>query len=432
MELMEKLTILTDSAKYDVACTSSGVNRPGTPGGVGNAVAAGICHTFASDGRCVSLLKVLQSNICEYDCAYCVNRRSNDIPRAAFTGKELADLTIAFYRRNYIEGLFLSSAVTHSPDATMDCMVQTLSLLRGQYGFRGYIHAKAIPGSSPDAIHRLGLLADRMSVNIELPSERSLTLLAPRKTRRAILAPMTQIKRTDEPRFVPAGQATQLIIGASPETDYHILRLADGLYDRFGMRRVFYSAYIPIAESSLLPALTAPPLLREHRLYQADFLLRQYDFGVDEILSESAPSLNPYVDPKCNWALCNPHRFPMDVNSVPKADLLRIPGIGPRSVERILIARRHTRLTTDDLKRLGVVMKRARHFIITADCPTGPHVSREAVVRALMDPSVKNVGMEQLSMFPGRMGSAALPGFADAPAWPIAIEEAVACLKAAL
>jgi len=435
---MEKLTILTDSAKYDVACTSSGVDRPGKSGSVGSAVAAGICHTFASDGRCVSLLKVLMSNICEYDCVYCVNRRSNDVPRAAFTAQELADLTIAFYRRNYIEGLFLSSAVTHSPDVTMERMVQTLALLRGQYGFRGYIHAKALPGASPELINRLGLLADRISINIELPSELSLNRLAPHKTRRAILGPMGQITQNigekgekREKKFAPAGQATQLIIGASPETDYQILRLADGLYNRYRMRRVFYSAYVPVVENSLLPVLSAPPLLREHRLYQADFLMRFYDFAVDEILSESAPSLSPYLDPKCNWALCNPQRFPMDVNRVSKLDLLRIPGIGPRSAERILVARRHTRLTTADLKRLGVVLNRAQHFIITADCTTGPDANCEAVIRALMDPGVRNVGIEQLSMFSGQTGPAALPGFADAHGWPTAIEEAVACLKSA-
>ena len=297
MDVLEKLTILTDSAKYDVACTSSGSERPGGETGLGSTVAAGLCHAFAADGRCISLLKVLLSNCCVYDCKYCVNRVTNDVPRAAFTPRELADLTIGFYRRNYIEGLFLSSAVLRSPDYTMEQMIGVLELLRGEYRFRGYIHAKAIPGADPALVARLGLLADRISINIELPSERSLSLLAPDKSKRAILAPMKQVSQSvtqskaelmryrKAPQFAPAGQSTQMIIGASPETDYQILRLTEGLYQKYSLKRVFFSAYIPVAEDSLLPALdTKPPLLREHRLYQADWLLRFYQFSASEIL----------------------------------------------------------------------------------------------------------------------------------------------------
>jgi putative DNA modification/repair radical SAM protein len=463
MDLYDKLTILADSAKYDAACTSSGSSRSAKPGGIGNTAAAGICHSFSADGRCISLLKVLLGNACAYDCRYCVNRRSADGPRAAFTPGELAELTIAFYRRNYIEGLFLSSAVLRSPDYTMERMIDTLTILRGRYNFNGYIHAKAIPGASPEAVHSLGLLADRLSVNIELPSEASLTRFAPDKSRAGILEPMAQITRTSEqslieskamslarisppretPRFAPAGQSTQMIIGATPETDRSIMRLASGLYRRYRLRRVFYSAYIPVAESGDLPALdTPPPLLREHRLYQADFLMRLYGFDTEEILPEDAPSLNAYIDPKCSWALRNPDRFPLDVNRAELHELLRVPGIGPKSAERIMIARRQTRLTADDLRRLGVVLKRARYFIQTADAGSTPRMSREDTVRALLDPNAGRFGFEQLSMFDsidraaiadgGSVCRLRLPGSGDVPALRDAVEEAVACLTSTI
>ena len=314
--LMEKLTILADSAKYDVACTSSGASRAAKAGSMGSCYAPGCCHAFTADGRCVSLLKVLMTNCCAFDGSYCVNRRSNDAPRATFSPRELAELTIEFYRRNYIEGLFLSSAVLVSPDYTTERMLKTLRLLRNEYHFGGYIHAKAIPGTSPELLEQLGFLADRLSVNVELPSESSLKLLAPDKGRHSIFRPMKQIAvegaaNREEltlyrkaPRFAPAGQSTQMIVGASPETDHHILKLTEGMYQKYSLKRVFYSAYIPVAEDTRLPALdTKPPLLREHRLYQADWLLRFYQFKADEILDADHPNFNPYLDPKCNWAV---------------------------------------------------------------------------------------------------------------------------------
>ena len=450
MDLMQKLTILADSAKYDVACTSSGSDRPG-PGnagsgkGMGSTVPAGCCHTFTADGRCVSLLKVLLTNVCVYDCSYCVNRVSNDVPRAAFTPEELSELTIQFYRRNYIEGLFLSSGVIHSPDHTMELMVRALELLRYRHDFWGYIHAKAIPGASPALLHRLGLVADRLSVNIELPSERSLQSLAPDKTRSAILKPMLQIaghlenSRTEMVQyrhakpFAPAGQSTQMIIGASPDSDYQIIRLASGLYQKYKLRRVFYSAYVPVADNPNLPSLlTKPPLLREHRLYQADFLLRQYRFSAEEILSEQHPTLNPYVDPKCNWALNHMEQFPVDVNSVPLERLLRVPGIGPKSAERIVIARKTGRLTTQGLKRIGVVLKRARFFILTEDMPAGFRLRRETMARALIDPAVFSFGAEQMSLFQENGLPSGLPQITDAPNVTSAVEGAIACLAQSL
>ena len=411
MDLMEKLTILADSAKYDVACTSSGVDRAGDKTGLGSTVAAGICHAFSADGRCVSLLKVLMTNVCQYDCAYCVNRRSNDVPRAAFTPRELAELTIGFYRRNYIEGLFLSSAVLKSPDYTMEQMIRALELLRGEYRFRGYIHAKAIPGADAALVHRLGLLADRLSVNIELPSERSLAALAPDKTKRAILAPMAQVrdgvaagrelvKYKGAPRFAPAGQSTQMIVGASPERDVDILRLTQGLYRKYQLKRVFFSAYIPVAENALLPALgTKPPLLREHRLYQADWLLRFYGFDAAEILDDAHPSLDPYLDPKCNWALNNLELFPVDVNRCEYEMLLRVPGIGVKSALRIRLARRTARLRLEDLKKLGVVLKRAQFFITCEGYSGAVHQSRTRMASALLAPDVFDGGAQQLSLF---------------------------------
>ena len=376
MDLAEKLEILADSAKYDVACTSSGVDRPGRHGALGSSAAAGICHAFTADGRCVSLLKVLYSNMCSYDCSYCVNRRSNDRPRATFTPRELAELTIGFYRRNYIEGLFLSSAVLGTPDRTMELMIEALRILREEYHFNGYIHAKTIPGADPMLVERIGRLADRLSVNIELPSETSLTTLAPDKKKTAILRPMGQIAvqsaqskkemvlyRGAKP-FAPAGQSTQMIIGATPETDRHIMDLTEGLYRKYSLKRVFYSAYLPVVEDRRLPALhTAPPLLREHRLYQADWLLRFYGFRAEELLDEQHPDFNPLVDPKCHWAIGHLEQFPLEIMNAEYETLLRVPGIGPISARRIVSARRHGTLRFEDLKKLGVVLKRAQFFI---------------------------------------------------------------------
>ncbi|MDR0898716.1 MAG: putative DNA modification/repair radical SAM protein [Oscillospiraceae bacterium] len=428
MDILGKLTLLADSAKYDAACTSSGAARRPVPrGGIGNTAPCGICHSFSADGRCITLLKVLMTNACVYDCQYCVNRASHDTPRTAFTPEELSELTIQFYRRNYIEGLFLSSGVLKNADYTMERMIKTVELLRHRHRFGGYIHAKAIPGASPALVEKMGLLVDRMSINIELPSEGSLNRLAPDKSRRAILRPMAQISQGQAesahelmryqhaPRFAPAGQSTQMIIGASPESDYQIVRLAAGLYQQYGLKRVFYSAYIPVSDSSLLPSPeTRPPLLREHRLYQADWLLRMYHFQPEEILSEAAPSLHPYIDPKCNWALHHPEAFPVDVNTAPGHALLRVPGIGPKSVPRILTARRESRLTLGALQKLGVVTKRAQFFICAADLPRGVRAGRETTLRALVDPGAVAFGTEQLSLFPTLAG---LPAPEEAMAW---------------
>ena len=378
MDLLEKLTVLTDAAKYDAACTSSGVRRGFQPGKIGNTTSsiAGCCHSFSADGRCITLLKVLMTNSCVYDCRYCVNRRSNDTRRAAFTPKELAELTIQFYRRNYIEGLFLSSGVLRSPDYTTEQIIESMRILREDYGFNGYIHAKAIPGTSPELVYRLGLLADRLSVNIELPSEQGLRSLAPDKSRSAILRPMGLIrdqarqskseltKYKHAPAFAPAGQSTQLIVGATQDTDRHILHLTESLYAKYRLKRVFYSAYVPIVESSLLPSLdTKPPLLREHRLYQADWLLRFYGFRAEELLDEQHPDFNPRIDPKCFWAICHPEQFPVEIMRAEYETLLRVPGIGPVSARRIVSARRVSHLRYEDLSRLGVVLKRAQFFI---------------------------------------------------------------------
>ncbi len=376
MNEFDKLKILTDAAKYDVACTSSGVDRPGEKGKIGNAVAAGICHSFAGDGRCISLLKVLMSNDCAYDCTYCASRRSNETERATFEPDELCRLMINFYRRNYIEGLFLSSAVIKNPDHTCELMLAVLKKVREEYNFNGYIHCKAIPGASPQLIEKLGMYADRMSVNIEMPSQKSLGELAPQKSKDSILKPMKQIscgikenttdlvKYKSAPKFVPAGQSTQMIIGASPESDVQILRLTEGLYNKYSLKRVFFSAYIPIITDKKLPALnTPPPLLREHRLYQADWLLRFYQFKAEEILDDEHPDFNPLLDPKCNWAINHMEQFPMEVNRAPYNMLLRVPGIGVKSAQRIVQARKYAVLDVEALKKLGVVLKRARFFI---------------------------------------------------------------------
>ncbi|MDO5292410.1 MAG: putative DNA modification/repair radical SAM protein [bacterium] len=424
MSIEEKLSILSDAAKYDVACTSSGVDRKGNSDGIGSAAACGICHTFSQDGRCVSLLKILFTNECIFDCKYCVNRKSNDVKRASFTPQEVCDLTMEFYRRNYIEGLFLSSGILVSPDYTMELIYKTLILLRYQYKFNGYIHVKAIPGADPNLINKAGWLADRMSINLELPTSEGLKELAPHKNRKNILKPMKQIQLgihenkgkslplngqsgiigldgnilsssvstiskpsmlmdgvdqnydnplalvnrkqnfTKKTKFVPAGQSTQMIIGATPETDYQILSVTDSLYKKFDLKRVFYSAYVPINEDKLLPSLEAkPPLLREHRLYQADWLLRFYGFEANEILNDENPYFNVLLDPKCNWALKHLEQFPVEINHADYYTLLRVPGIGVNSARRIVRARKMAMLTFDDLKKIGVVLKRALYFI---------------------------------------------------------------------
>lgn len=410
LEIEKKLEILSDAAKYDVACTSSGVERKGNREGMGNATHCGICHSFAADGRCISLLKVLMTNECIYDCKYCINRRSNDTVRTSFTPQELCGLTIQFYRRNYIEGLFLSSGIRRSPDETMEQIYRVLFLLRRQYHFNGYIHVKGIPGASAELVQAVGYLADRMSLNLELPTAQGLQKLAPGKTREKILTPMRQIqngireqkllltdggriaKKPDngsslylpgdgqllrekssygvstrsgkQERFVPAGQSTQMIVGATQENDYQILTIAESLYRKFELKRVFYSAYVALNEDKDLPQVgTKPPLLREHRLYQADFLLRFYGFAAKELLSEEKPNFNVYLDPKCDWAIRHLEYFPVEINRAGYEMLLRVPGIGVKSAQRIMRARRSAKLDFDQLKRIGVVLKRAHYFI---------------------------------------------------------------------
>jgi putative DNA modification/repair radical SAM protein len=373
---LEKLKILAGAAKYDVSCASSGTQRSNSKGGIGNATAWGICHSFAEDGRCISLLKIMLSNFCIYDCAYCINRKSNDIPRTTFTPEEIANLTIEFYRRNYIEGLFLSSGVLRNPDYTMERMVTVAKLLRTEYKYNRYIHLKAIPGASEQLIADAGKWADRLSVNIEIPTENNLKILAPDKDFKSVLEPMkiisTRILQAKEerqkyrnaPLFTPSGQSTQLIIGATNDTDHTILKLSSALYSKRDLKRVYYSGYIPVnSYDNRLPALNTPPLRREHRLYQADWLLRFYGFKANEIVNAENPNLDLELDPKVTWALRNPHLFPVDINKADPLMLLRIPGIGTHSVQLILLARKHTRLNSSHLQKMGVVMKRARFFI---------------------------------------------------------------------
>ena len=373
---LEKLKILAGAAKYDVSCASSGTKRNNTPGEIGNATAWGICHSFAEDGRCISLLKIMLSNYCIYDCAYCYNRKSNDIPRTSFTPDEIANLTIEFYRRNYIEGLFLSSGVLINPDHTMERMVWVAKKLRTEHRYNGYIHLKAIPGASQQLITDAGRWADRLSVNIEIPTENNLKILAPDKDFKSVLEPMKMIstgileskeerkKHRNAPLFSPSGQSTQLIIGATNDTDQTILKLSSALYTRRDLKRVYYSGYIPVnSYDNRLPALSAPPLRREHRLYQADWLMRFYGFRSDEIVSTESPNLDLELDPKVTWALRNPQLFPVDINTADPMMLLRVPGIGTHSIQLILMARKHQRLNSAHLKKMGVVMKRAQFFI---------------------------------------------------------------------
>mgnify|MGYP002644171156 CR=1 FL=1 len=376
MGIMEKLEILSDAAKYDVACTSSGVERKGNGRDMGNCAKGGICHSFSADGRCISLLKILFTNECIYDCKYCLNRRSNDVRRATFTPEEVCELTMQFYRRNYIEGLFLSSGIIQSPNATMELLYRTLYLLRNRYRFNGYVHIKAIPGADPRLIQLTGYLADRMSVNLELPTAEGLKALAPNKHRRNILAPMRQIQNgitenkneivqyRNAPKFVSGGQSTQMIIGATPESDYQIINVAESLYSKFDLKRVFYSAFVKVNEDKSLPALPGgPPLLREHRLYQADWLLRFYGFKAEELLSEERPFFNVMLDPKEDWAVRHLEQFPVEINRASYEMILRVPGIGVKSAKRIVSARRTCRLDFESLRKIGVVLKRALYFI---------------------------------------------------------------------
>ncbi len=478
LSIEQKLEILSDAAKYDVACTSSGMQRAGKQGELGNSVAAGICHSFSADGRCISLLKVLFTNECIFDCKYCINRSSNDVPRASFTPRELCELTIGFYKRNYIEGLFLSSGILHTPDYTMELICQTLRMLREEYHFRGYIHCKAIPGANPLLIEYAGWYADRMSVNLELPTKEGLRSLAPNKTRKNILGPMRQIqagiaesrqelgfkggnhgafyftkkkaeylglegrffqperlngsgesetmpalqkKPADKPEkeetvqfevpakvaqsegtralsflesvgrptgrgFAAAGQSTQMIIGATPETDYQLVSVAEALYRKFDLKRVFYSAFVKVNEDSLLPDLPGgPPLLREHRLYQADWLMRYYGFYAGELLTEKRPNFNAVLDPKCDWAVHHMELFPVEVLQADYFLLLRVPGIGPKSAKRIVEARRSGSLSFEDLKKVGVVLKRAQYFITCGGKTLGHlHLDETYVTQSLM------------------------------------------------
>ncbi|SHK07095.1 putative DNA modification/repair radical SAM protein [Hespellia stercorisuis] len=429
MQIMEKLTmydklsILTDAAKYDVACTSSGTARNGDGTGIGNCSQSGICHSFSADGRCISLLKILFTNECIYDCKYCVNRSSNDVVRTSFTPDEICELTMEFYRRNYIEGLFLSSGIVKSPNYTMSLIYAALYKLRHTCNFQGYIHVKAIPGTEEGLIHRIGFLADRMSVNMELPTAESLRLLAPHKTRKNILTPMRLVQnRVNEnkqeialagkagnlARFVPAGQSTQMIIGATPESDFQIIKVAESLYQKFDLKRVFYSAFIQVNEDRNLPAVTGegPPLLREHRLYQADWLLRYYNFAADELLDESNPNFNVLLDPKCNWALKHLEYFPVEVNHADYNTLLRVPGIGYRSAKRIVQARRMGILRFEDLKKIGVVLKRALYFITCEGRLMYPvRLEEDYILRNLLNvrdsvpDSVANMKFQQISLF---------------------------------
>ena len=376
MSLMEKLTILSDAAKYDVACTSSGVDRGGDGIGLGNSISCGICHTFSADGRCVSLLKILFTNECIFNCSYCQNNCNSDVRRAAFTPEEVCELTMEFYRRNYIEGLFLSSGIMVSPNYTMELLYQTLYKLRTAHHFNGYIHVKAIPGADPLLIEKTGFLADRMSINLELPTADSLKRLAPCKSRNTILKPMRMVQNgitenknevalyRHAPKFVPAGQSTQMIIGATPENDYQIVSIAENLYQKFDLKRVFYSAFVNVTHNSNLPALPGgPPLLREHRLYQADWLIRFYGFKAAELLSKRQPNFNLLLDPKCDWAVRHLEAFPVEVMTADYYQLLRVPGLGVNSARRICRARRYGGLRFEDLKKMGVVLKRAMYFI---------------------------------------------------------------------
>ena len=409
--VLDKLKILAESAKYDVSCASSGTSRSHKKGQIGSAEGWGICHSFAEDGRCISLLKIMLTNNCIYDCAYCINRRSNDLPRATLSVTELVNLTIEFYRRNYIEGLFLSSGVVRNPDYTMERLVKVVKDLRQVYRFNGYIHLKSIPGASQELVNEAGLYADRMSVNIEIPNEQSLQLLAPEKDFQSVFTPMRYIqqgmlqnaeerkKYRHAPRFVPAGQSTQMIVGATSDSDKDILHLTSALYKRPSMKRVYYSGFVPVnGYDNRLPALKQPPLARENRLYQADWLLRFYNFKVDEIVDDSYPDLDLEIDPKLAWALRHPEAFPVDINRADYEMLLRVPGLGVKSAKMILTARRYSRLGTSHLKQIGVVLKKAQYFITCNELPTRTinEIKPENVRRILTQRKVTRIDDGQL------------------------------------
>ena len=406
----EKLRILSDAAKYDVSCSSSGSSRKNTSNGLGNAAYSGICHSWSADGRCVSLLKILMTNHCIYDCKYCINRKSNDIERAILTPDEIVRLTINFYRRNYIEGLFLSSGVIKNADYTMEQMIAVAKKLRLEENFNGYIHMKVIPGASQELIHEIGLYVDRVSVNIELAENKALKLLAPDKKPNDISTSMglirkNQIQNIEEkklfkstPSFIPAGQTTQMIIGAGGESDFAILNRSENLYKNFGLKRVYYSAYVPVNKSGILANTDAVPMVREHRIYQADWLLRFYNFKAEEILDEKNPFIDPLLDPKANWAVQNWHLFPMEINRASYKDLIRIPGIGVTSAKRIVMARRHNVIKYEHLKKLGVVIKRAKYFItVNGEFMGFRKESPELIRNALMEK--EKVEMQQLKLF---------------------------------
>ena len=402
MTLKEKLTILADSAKYDVSCSSSGSTRK-NEGGIGNAAFSGICHSFATDGRCISLLKILMTNCCIFDCKYCINRKSNNVKRTIFTPEEICELTMNFYRRNYIEGLFLSSGIVKSPDYTMELLIKTIKMLRYKYHFHGYIHCKAIPGANEYLLKELGNLVDRLSANIELPTESGLKLLAPNKEENKVIKIMSYVKENHNRSYVPAGQSTQVIIGATKETDLDIMTKSEALYKSYALKRVFYSAYIPVNKDKLLPMLKTPPLVRENRLYQADWLLRFYGFRVKDLLDEDNPNFNILMDPKANWALRHLNEFPKEINTVSYYDLLKVPGIGIKSAKRIIACRKNFKITFNDLKKMGVVIKRAKYFItcngkyfINSDLFKKSFIEANLILED--NPKVEN-NKEQLSLF---------------------------------
>lgn len=402
MTLKEKLTILADSAKYDVSCSSSGSTRK-NEGGIGNAAFSGICHSFATDGRCISLLKILMTNCCIFDCKYCINRKSNNVKRTIFTPEEICELTMNFYRRNYIEGLFLSSGIVKSPDYTMELLIKTIKMLRYKYHFHGYIHCKAIPGANEYLLKELGNLVDRLSANIELPTESGLKLLAPNKEENKVTKIMSYVKENHNRSYVPAGQSTQMIIGATKETDLDIMTKSEALYKNYDLKRVFYSAYIPVNKDKVLPMLKTPPLVRENRLYQADWLLRFYGFRVKDLLDEDNPNFNILMDPKANWALRHLNEFPKEINTVSYYDLLKVPGIGIKSAKRIIACRKNFKITFNDLKKMGVVIKRAKYFItcngkyfINSDLFKKSFIEANLILED--NPKVEN-NKEQLSLF---------------------------------
>ncbi len=402
MDLKEKLIILADSAKYDASCSSSGSTR-NSNSGFGNVAYSGICHSFTSDGRCISLLKILLTNNCIFDCKYCINRRTNNVKRAMFTPEEICNITINFYRRNYIEGLFLSSGIIKSPDYTMELLIKTIELLRYKYHFGGYIHAKAIPGASEYLLKKLGKLVDRLSANIELPTDNGLKLLAPNKDSKNVTKIMQYVKDNRSKNFVSAGQSTQMVIGATQESDLDIMNRSSSLYENYKLKRVFYSAYIPVNDDKNLPSLQMPPLKRENRLYQADWLLRYYNFKVTDLLDQNNSNFNVLVDPKASWALKHLDEFPKEVNNCNYYELLKIPGVGVTSAKRIIASRKHFKLTFKDLKKMGVVLKRAGYFIT---CNGEYYIKRELLNKGFIEnnlileekePEVNKI--EQLRLF---------------------------------